>query len=170
MTLDIHYNTTDFFEVSAFPKRKRSILIMKLWTKHLTTAKLPKVTSILRENLPSIFSSICYNEKNLPFYKEMQNTEIGHLYEHILLEYVAQLHFKENEDQSEFVGVTSWDWKKNPRGTFKIEINIGIKDKEILLKSMKLTDNLMGKILMPLISEVEIKQPVFKPALLKNIA
>lgn len=166
MTLDIHHNTTDFFETSISPKRKKSIIIMKLWTQQMTTLKLPEVTQILKENLPSIFSSICYNEKNFPFQKEMQNTEIGHLYEHILLEYIAQLHFKERGDQPEFIGVTSWDWKKNPRGTFEIEINIGVRDKEILLKSMKLTDALIGKILSPLLSEVKVKTPAFAPALL----
>jgi hypothetical protein len=160
------YTTTDFFEISIVPKKKHSILVMKLWTEQMTTKRLNKLTSILKENLPSIFSSICYNEKNFPFQKEMQNTEIGHLYEHILLEYVAQLHFKEKGDQSEFVGVTSWDWKKNPRGTFEIEINIGSKDKEILLKAMKLTDNLIGKILLPFFSEVKVTKSSLQPALL----
>lgn len=165
MINNLTYTTTDFFEVSIFPKRKRSILIMKLWTDQMTTEKLPKITSILKENLPSIFSSICYNEKNFPFQKEMKNTEIGHLYEHILLEHIAQIHFKENGNQSEFVGVTSWDWKKSPRGTFEIEINVGAKDREVLLKAMKLTDNLIGRILLPLLSEVKAKQPAIQPAL-----
>ncbi|KKR25220.1 MAG: hypothetical protein UT56_C0002G0034 [Candidatus Levybacteria bacterium GW2011_GWB1_39_7] len=57
----------------------------------IETDQLPKTFEILNKMLPSIFKSKCYNDKNLPFFIEVRSTEIGHLFEHIMLEYICQL-------------------------------------------------------------------------------
>lgn len=157
--------TNQLFSLRLLSREKKSYIYMQLFTNQITTRYIKNVTSILQEYVPSIFASICYNDRNLPFGKEMKNTEIGHLYEHILLEFVAQLHHIYRGDQSDFCGTTSWNWQKTPRGTFKIEINVGKRDKEIMQKAMLMTNNVMDIVLAPLAEEVVVNRlPAPQPA------
>jgi hypothetical protein len=50
------------------------------------------------------------------------HTEIGHLFEHILLEYLCLAKLDSGEKSAEFCGCTTWNWKREPKGMFHIEI------------------------------------------------
>src|SRR5690554_307945 len=53
-----------------------------------TTAAFPHVVSILDQHIPSIFTGTCFNERNVPFREEVIDTELGHLFEHLVIEYL----------------------------------------------------------------------------------
>jgi hypothetical protein len=99
-------------------------LEMMLKNAPLTTYSLPQTSAILQNTIPSIFSNYCYNEKKIPFREEVKCTELGHLFEHIVLEYLCISKDKVFKDIQlvEFSGRTSWNWIKEPRGSFHIRI------------------------------------------------
>lgn len=107
-----------------------------------TTDVIPGLTSILQDRIPSIFKNECFNPEGLSFYEESQKTEIGHLFEHIILEYMCltKITFV---DEVSFSGRTFWD-KKDETGKFRVEISCSKSDWLIfevaLLKSVRLMD------------------------------
>lgn len=95
---------------------------MEMGVPVLNTSLIPQTSRILNKQLPDISRHKCYNQKKLPFLKEAENTEIGHLFEHILIEYLYQ-HLNRTKQSDIFLkGETSWDWHKDKPGTFHIEI------------------------------------------------
>jgi len=101
---------------------------MALNTSYFHTTHLPSTYKILEDNLPSVLKTECFNDMGLPFDEEVKNTEIGHLFEHILLEYLCELKIRNGHKRAIFRGVTNWNWKKDARGTFHIFIDIDSKD------------------------------------------
>lgn len=122
-------------------------ITMSLFTSYFHTNHLPNTHNILNENLPEVLRTQCFNDSDLPFEIEVKNTEIGHLFEHIILEYMCQIKIKNGYKKASFRGVTNWNWKKDVRGTFHIKI--GIKPEDIIFlesaleKSMKLLNKLL---------------------------
>lgn len=115
----------------------------------LTTGKLPKTTKILKKRLPSVLKSKCFNEAKLPFYQEVKNTEIGHLFEHILLEYLCLEKLKKGKKYASYSGVTKWDWIKETKGTFNINVQCPDTDSDIfptaLAKTAALTSTILSE-------------------------
>jgi hypothetical protein len=97
----------------------------------------------LWQHLPSIFQSKCFNEKNLPFIKEAERTEIGHLFEHILLEYLCALKKEKGEKKNIHNGVTRWNWERDAWGVFHITVDSGSSDKEIFEEAVNLSIKLV---------------------------
>src|SRR4051812_19075040 len=95
---------------------------MSLFTDYYHTNSLPQTSPILQEELPPVLKTQCFNELNLPFSSEVKNTEIGHLFEHILLEYLCQEKIADGYKKASFRGVTRWNWKNEAKGTFHIMI------------------------------------------------
>ncbi|HEX7042608.1 MAG TPA: hypothetical protein VF189_05145 [Patescibacteria group bacterium] len=108
---------------------------------------MPKTLTILNDLLPTIFKSKCFNTENIPFKTEVKRTELGHLFEHILLEYLCILKIEKGFDEATFSGVTDWDWTKNPKGSFMITISINKKDNDIFPKALKNSISLFSLIL-----------------------
>lgn len=120
---------------------------MKLFTGYLNTQNLPNTRSLLKKVLPSVLGSKCFNEKNLAFDEEVRSTEIGHLFEHILLEYLTKLKkFYEGKHVS-FSGVTSWDWTRNEHGVFHITVSAGARDAKIFEEALIMSIQLLNKII-----------------------
>lgn len=121
------YNTQNL-RVSVNFNQRQTRLLMCFKDTPLHTNDLPFTNKILGKHLPSIFKCKCYNNYNLSFRQEAQNTEIAHLFEHILLEYLCQNKIKQGAVSAAFKGVTEWNWTENERGTFEVEISCGYKD------------------------------------------
>lgn len=122
-------------------------ITMLLGTPFFHTKHLPLTHSILEDILPQILSNKCFNESNLPFKDEVKDTEIGHLFEHIVLEYLCQIKVKNGFRKASFAGVTHWNWKKDTKGTYHIKIQMNKKDKIFLEKALGKSTNLLDKIL-----------------------
>lgn len=126
---------------------KETGIRMKLFTNYISTENLPNTYSTLQRFLPSILDSKCFNDADLTFDQEVKSTEIGHLFEHILLEYLTKLKlFYDNEDVS-FSGLTSWDWTRDEEGVFHIKIDAGAREANIFEKALEKSTKLINKII-----------------------
>jgi cyanophycin synthase-like protein len=141
------YFVENLFSLAIIQKRTRTKIIMDLLHNQINTKEIPFITDLLKANLPSILGATCYNDLNLPFDEEVRNTEIGHLFEHILLEYLCQRKLAKGAKRATYAGRTSWNWKRDPFGRFYIHLNIGKKDADILPLALEQTVSLMKTIL-----------------------
>jgi hypothetical protein len=110
---------------------------MSLYIPTVNTRELPQTTSILTQYLPSVLASTCFNDEKLPFALEVKSTEIGHLFEHILLEYLCYFKLSQGYTNAEYSGVTKWNWERDPWGVFHIIINTGWDDTEIFSSAVQ---------------------------------
>lgn len=114
--------------------RQKIILSIKFKGSPDTTEYFPFTRKILKTYLPSIFKNKCFNSHGLTFYKEVQNTQIAHLFEHILLEYMCLAKIKYRDTVS-FAGTTFWRREK-PNGLYKIYITCTLSDYPFFLRAL----------------------------------
>lgn len=137
---------TEPYDVSFSISKTHTRIKMTVPTNLLNTRQIPTVHKTLNKLLPSIFESTCYNEFDLPFSEEVKKTETAHLFEHIFLEYLAQHDTRKPHKKKVYKGVTSWDWRKDPRGSFYIELNVGTKEMLFLSPALEKTIQLFSHI------------------------
>jgi hypothetical protein len=141
------YNINNNFSLYIQQNNSSARIQMMMMRGPINTNDMPATFNILKALLPSVLLTECFNDQNLPFHQEVRNTEIGHLFEHILLEYMCQLKIARGHKSAVYAGRTRWNWKKDPRGLFHIQINCPLKDAEILPIAIKKTILLMKLIL-----------------------
>ena len=135
------------FSLSITPEIKRTYIQMRLKTKVVNTRFIPKARDILEKSFPRVLESKCFNDRKLSFYDEVINTEIGHLFEHILIENLCQLKIAGGAQSAIFNGLTNWNWNKDPRGLFHIRVDAGIKDYPIFSPAMNKSIELLNLII-----------------------
>lgn len=121
---------SSYFTLNYRSSENLTLINMQLLTKEVTTIHFPKTNLILNEFLPTIFKHKCFNYKKRSFYTEAKQTEIGHLFEHIILEYLLTLSATLKK-KPVFRGKTNWDWTKKSWGSFDIYLNVGQPDQKI---------------------------------------
>lgn len=97
------------------------ILTQEIHNSATTTKDLPSTFSVLNQTIPSIFDNYCYNQNKYSFKKEVKNTEVGHLYEHLILENLKIFKI-DSCGKADVRGETHWDWIKDKKGTFNIVV------------------------------------------------
>jgi len=137
----------DFYTLSIDHQPTQTVILMKLLIPELTTRYFPQTHKLLGLYLPTIFKSACYNDEHLSFPQEVACTELGHLFEHILLEYLCIIKLESGLEYASFEGVTNWDWTKDPMGTFYITVNTKYQELEVLSSAVDKTVTLMNIIL-----------------------
>ena len=120
---------------------------MQLLINPVSTKDFLYTFELLEQYLPSILFSQCFNDEKIPFSKEVRQTEIGHLFEHILLEYLCLNKISLGRKKATYSGVTNWNWKKDKRGTFHIYINSGYADAVFFETSLNQAVQLMKLVL-----------------------
>lgn len=142
-----HSLQDELFSLKYHPKISNTNIVIRFNTKDFNTKNIPQTLNLLRIDLPSIFFSKCYNPDNLTFTQEAAQTQLGHLFEHILLEYLSNESISIYKDRLVFSGVTTWDWTKEEKGVFRINITVGQKDRDIFLNALEKSTILLKKIL-----------------------
>lgn len=143
----LEYTVENLFSLSIRFGLRRTKITMAVLGTIVHTHKIPSTYPILNQHLPQIFLSKCYNDARLPFADEVRHTEIGHLFEHILLEYLCDRKFTKGYSDVVFSGETSWNWRKEPYGLFHITVNSGYEDLDIFPKAFEKTIVLMSQIM-----------------------
>ncbi len=141
------YFVDNLFSLAIIQKQTRTKIIMDLLYNQINTKEIPFIEDLLKENLPSVLAATCYNDLDLPFDEEVRNTEIGHLFEHILLEYLCQNRLAKGAKRATFSGRTKWNWTRDPFGRFHIHLTCGKKDADILPVALEQTVSLMKVLL-----------------------
>lgn len=149
----------NFFSLKVYQKKKVTDITMKMFVGLTNTSGLPETLDILHNRLPKIYLHQCFNKDGLTFIQEVRQTEIGHLFEHILLEYLSILKNREDPD-CVIKGATRWDWNNDPCGTFHIKINLGYQDREIFSIALERSINLLKIILRPKITKNLVQQSI----------
>jgi hypothetical protein len=97
-------------------------IAMNVSRSYISTLTLKKTHDFLHKQFPSVLKTKCFNKHSLPFSEEVKNTQFAHLFEHILLTYLCSLKQEQGEKIVLCDGLTSWNWKENPYGSFSITI------------------------------------------------
>ncbi len=144
-----HYftRTTDYYNLAVLLTPKSTAVTMQLRTSIVNTREIPLTYSILRDFLPSILVCECFNDSKTPFCEEVKQTEIGHLFEHIVLEYLCELKLATGLEKAEYSGVTNWNWKKDPWGTFHITLDANATESAIIIVAIEKAIQLVNLIL-----------------------
>ena len=142
--IPFYTRTTPFYTLKITYDTAKTKIEMFVPNNITTTQDLPGTLPILKNLLPNIFTSECFNYLDTSFEKEVENTEVGHLFEHILLEYLCTTKLLYGYNDAEYSGVTKWNWNKYPRGTFSIQINAHYSDRIIFNEALKKAIALMN--------------------------
>lgn len=160
---------TDFFALQVCYGARKTIISMRVFAPILYTSDMPSLARVLEKFLPSIMHAECFNYEGLSFMQEVQDTEIGHLFEHIVLEYLCDLKIAHGFNKACFSGVTSWNWKRYERGTFTITINAGYQDallvSEAVGQGVRLLSLLLHSNLRPVPCDTGLVDPLIDDAL-----
>jgi len=144
--VDKNYSSGNF-SIEFLVKERGTKMVMKMLIPIVNTAALPKTYRFLSQNSPTVLKTTCYNEGNLPFHQEVKSTEIGHLFEHLLLDYLCLEKVKDGHSLAEHCGRTDWNWEKDPWGLFYIFVDSGKKDRKYFRKATFQSISLLEKLL-----------------------
>ena len=139
----MNYSIDNLFSLAIRQQPTSTKIIMTMHNDKLNTSSLPETFYLLQKLLPNVLLTECYNDENLPFSVEVRNTEIGHLFEHILLEYLCQIKLARGYNAAVFSGRTRWNWIRDPKGMFHIHLDCGEKDADFLPEALEKTISLM---------------------------
>lgn len=90
--------------------------------------------------LPGLASHRCHNDAGQTFAKEIADTEVPHLFEHVVLELMA-----EAGSPRSLKGETAWDFKRDGRGVFRVSLEYD--DDLVCLGAIKIADRVMRYVL-----------------------
>jgi hypothetical protein len=126
-------------EICVLPETRRIKLTVEMPDPdRFLTSQVPHIPRLLFRLLPRMGSHICHNDGGLPFRKECKETEIPHLFEHLILE--LQLQAQQNPDDY-LRGETEWNWKVDPRGLYHVYVDY---DNELLaVASIRLAERIL---------------------------
>lgn len=115
--------TSSLFSLSLSQQEELMYMKMQTHTPIVNTSDLPNTVLILKKLCPRVLRTKCFNDKNLPFREEVKHTEIGHMFEHIILAYLSEMYASKGIMNIVFNGQTNWNWQIDKRGTFHIYIS-----------------------------------------------
>jgi hypothetical protein len=109
-------------------------------TEAFLTTETPRMPRILFRMFPYLASQRCYNDLHVSFRREASNTEIPHLFEHLLLEVQKQVR-RGIVNPGPMSGETQWNWTMDPRGLF--HVTVGYDNEIVALASIRLCERIM---------------------------
>jgi hypothetical protein len=92
----------------------------------LSTKDIKNVRELIEFYYPSVLTTKCHNPNHLSFEKEVENTPLAHLFEHILIQNIKEIQEEGKESVCCLPAVsarTKWNWNSDPRGVFHITIS-----------------------------------------------
>lgn len=90
--------------------------------------------------LPGLRRHTCDNGQGLTFVEEMSDTEVPHLFEHVVIELMARAGSPRG-----LRGETEWDFKRDGHGTFRVSFEYD--DDLVCLGAIKAADKVMAHLL-----------------------
>jgi hypothetical protein len=112
-------------------------------TEAFLTTDTPRMPRILFRMFPYLAAQRCYNDLHISFRREAANTEIPHLFEHLLLEVQKQVR-RGIVNPGPMSGETEWNWTVDPRGLF--HVTAGYDNEIVALASIRLCERIMASL------------------------
>lgn len=134
-----------FFTLSRVHSKKNMELEMIVHSPIVNTKYLQNTIQFIEHHCPSVLTTDCFNDSNLPFRIEVKQTEIAHLLEHIVLDELCALEITKGADTAGYSGRTYWNWMREPSGTFHISFDVPKEETaffQALEKGVQIIENL----------------------------
>ncbi len=145
MDTNLFYTSKNFY-LKGFLDNNILHLQMQILNGFVNTKDFPNTVFFLKKYFPSVLTTECFNDENLDFEKEVINTEIGHLFEHIFLDLLCIEKIKFGYKTAVFNGRTFWNWEEDTFGNFHIFINVKRKDYIFLSEAFNKTIALVEQV------------------------
>ena len=108
-------------QICVLPEEKRIELTVQMPDPdRFLTSHIPHLPRLLFRMLPRLGRHSCHNDDGKSFRQECKDTEIAHLFEHLILELQLQAQQNPNDYLS---GVTEWNWQVDPRGRYRVSVD-----------------------------------------------
>ena len=108
-------------EIALRPEQRRIHLVLEMTDPDLfMTSQVPQLPRQLFRLLPRMRRHTCHNDCGKTFHQECRETEIAHLFEHIILELQLQA---QQEPTDLLRGETEWDWQIDPKGRYRVWVD-----------------------------------------------
>jgi hypothetical protein len=108
-------------EISVRPEIRRIKLTVEMPDPdRYLTSQVPHLPRRLFRLMPRLGKHTCHNDAGKTFRQECRETEIPHLFEHLIIE--LQLQAQQNPDDF-LSGETEWNWTVDPRGRYHVTVD-----------------------------------------------
>ena len=104
------------------------------------TGDAPHLPRTLLQLFPDLTMDQCENDYGLSFEEECEDTEIPHLFEHLVMEVQGQI----ATPRKALTGETYWDWTVDPRGCFHVEVDY--ENEFLAIGAVRLAEKLINAI------------------------
>lgn len=113
------------------------------------TSQVPHLPTMLFRLFPRLAQHKCDNGLGLSFRQECRETEIPHLFEHLIIELQSQA-----QPADVLRGETQWNWRVDPRGHFHVFVDY---ENELLaVGAIRLAERLLCALDRRCIEEIDI--------------
>jgi hypothetical protein len=106
----------------------------------MRTSSVPGLAERALRVLPTLEMHWCDNPSGRPFAEEIADTEVPHLFEHVIMEIMAL-----SGSPRTLKGKTRWDFKRDGKGVFRVSVEYD--DDLVCLGSIKLANQVMQHLL-----------------------
>lgn len=103
------------------------------------TSQVPHLPRMLFRLFPHLAQHRCDNDLGLSFRQECRQTEIPHLFEHLIMELQAQA---QHADVLHLSGMTEWNWRVDPRGRF--HVYVGYENELLAVGCIRLAERILS--------------------------
>jgi|SRR3989344_864244 len=141
-----HSFHSSLYSLAVHQFTKQTVITMRVHVPIYTTKILPGTYIVLSHILPTIFKTKCFNYNKYTFAEEVRNTEIGHLFEHILLTTLCSLKQTKGIYNAVYRGETYWNWKQDTFGTFHITLTTYRRDNILFTQAIAQSIGIMNQI------------------------
>lgn len=115
-------------------------VVVRVEAHHLRTSLDEAVAERALEMLPGLATHRCSTASARSFVDEMKDTEVPHLFEHVVLELMAGA-----GSPRDLKGETAWDFRREGHGVFRVSVEYD--DDLVALGAIKTAHKLMGYML-----------------------
>ena len=105
-------------EILFYDRNRVKLVVEMSDPTRFSTEHAPHIPRLLFKLFPHLSSHRCDNDNGYTFKKESRNTEIPHLFEHLIIELQGQV-----QKSRILKGETQWNWRIDPRGRFHVYVD-----------------------------------------------
>lgn len=166
MCKNLNYSSSRF-ELVGFCDKHGTVIEMTVKNGFLKTGLFPMTRTILLARVPEVLETQCFNDEQLAFYDEVVDTEIAHLFEHLVLEYICQLKIMAGYKSADHCGRTYWNTQSD-NGIFRVKIDACFRDRDFVVaavaQSVKIIEEIFASVFLPTQTGGLLQPPVYSVA------
>lgn len=141
------HNQYPFFSLHIRYHEDSIEITMRLFSPYKKTSAYPETLALLQQHFPQVLTTECFNDDHICFMQEVVDTELGHIFEHIILQYMCDEAFRLGLPTHEFEGRTWWDCSQESENSFRIAIFVSKAQKPIFLSALQQSIELLNLVL-----------------------